>query len=349
MMLRILLFPFAFLYHLVTWARNRMYDAGLKPSASFEIPVISIGNLSVGGTGKTPMVEYVIQLLGKDFSMGTLSRGYKRTTKGFRIASASDNALTIGDEPYQFYKKHRREIVVAVGEDRAMAIPALLQDHDLDVVVLDDAFQHRKVRPSFNMLLTDFNRPFFTDFILPSGRLRESRSGAKRADAVVVTKCPATLSAEKQADIVRVIERYTPNPVFFTTIGYGDPIPFGETTGTITNEIILLSGIADPTTLVAYARQHFNVLDHLRFADHYQYKTRDIKKLREKLTGSNPVSLLTTEKDMVKLEADEFKKYIIGLPLFYLPISVGFLKSGQEFDEMLRRHVRQHTEKKTDE
>ncbi|HYF70434.1 MAG TPA: tetraacyldisaccharide 4'-kinase [Ohtaekwangia sp.] len=345
MILRILLFPFALLYHLVSWARNQMYDVGLKPSASFEIPVISIGNLSVGGTGKTPMVEYIIQVLESDFSIGTLSRGYKRTTKGFRIAAADDNALTIGDEPYQFYKKHHNEITVAVGEDRAMAIPALLQEHDLDVILLDDAFQHRKVRPSFNVLLTDFNKPFFTDFILPSGRLRESRSGAKRADVVIVTKCPPTLTVEKQADIERAIRRYTTKPVFFTTIAYGSPVSFGEMNGGITDEIILLSGIADPTTLLAYARQHFKVLEHLHFPDHYQYKSRDIKKLREKFTGSNPVSILTTEKDMVKLDAEEFKQHTMGIPLFYLPISVGFLKSGQDFDEMLLRHVRQHREK----
>ena len=191
-LLRILLFPFSWLYYLITQIRNRLYDRGLKPSVKFELPVICVGNLTVGGTGKTPMIEHLIRLLQNRFKVATLSRGYGRATKGIRIAGPSENASTIGDEPFQFYTKFGKRITVAVGEERALAIPTILQEcSDTQIILLDDGFQHRKVSPGFSILLTDYHRPFYNDFLLPSGRLRESRWGAERADVIVVTKCPS--------------------------------------------------------------------------------------------------------------------------------------------------------------
>lgn len=338
-MLRFLLFPFAFLYLLVTWARNRLYDLGIKPSVSFDIPVIGVGNLTVGGTGKTPMVEYLILLLREKYKIATLSRGYGRSTKGFRIASEDDHAGTIGDEPLQFYQKFKPEVIVSVGEDRAFAIPTLLQEHqEVEMILLDDAFQHRRVKPSFNVLLSDYNRPFYKDFLLPVGRLRESRRGAKRADAVVVTKCPPQITGDEMIRIEKAIRRYVKKPVFFASIGYGHPVPFKTTTSMPTDKVLLLTGIADPRPLKKYVSQHFGLEEHLTYADHYKYDLKDVQTLKEKIAGKPGVCLLTTEKDKVKLDVPKFESITSTLPLFYLPISIKFLKNGRDFDEMVLNH-----------
>src|SRR5690606_1240892 len=306
MILRILLLPFALLYQLITWVRNRLYDIGLKPSASFDLPLINVGNLTVGGTGKTPMVEYIIRLLSERYKVATLSRGYKRDTKGFRIASPGDNAATIGDEPFQFYRKFKDRITVSVGEDRAFAIPSLLHEHnDTEVILLDDAYQHRKIKPSFNILITDYNRPFYTDFLLPAGRLRESRSGAKRADVVVVTKCPDSITSQEAINMEASIRNYVNKPIFFSSIIDGTPLPFAKTISSFTSKIILLTGIAQPKPLVDYVSQNFTLVEHIQFPDHYAYKLGDLEMLRNKVRAISDVTILTTEKDMVKLEAEE--------------------------------------------
>jgi tetraacyldisaccharide 4'-kinase len=194
--LRILLLPVAWLYEGITRLRNWLYDKGYKKSTSFPLPVISVGNLTVGGTGKTPHVEYLVRLLKDQRQLVTLSRGYGRQTKGFLIADEQANAATIGDEPMQFYQKFGHQIKVAVGEKRVPAIEQILRLYPkTEIILLDDAFQHRAVRPCFSILLSDYHRPFYTDFVLPAGRLRESRKGAGRADAVIFSKCPQNLSA----------------------------------------------------------------------------------------------------------------------------------------------------------
>ncbi len=339
--LKILLFPFAFLYNAITRFRNRLYDLRIRPSTQFDIPVISVGNLTVGGTGKSPMIEHLIRLLYNDRRVATLSRGYGRTTKGFRTASKIDNAETLGDEPYQFYKKYGSKVMVSVGEERVLAITNILQEaEDTTVILLDDAFQHRRVRPGFSVLLSDYNRPFYTDFLLPAGRLRESRSGAARADVVVVTKCPVEISEDYMINIEKSIRRYVDKPVFFATIRYGIALPIGDKTTEISREIILVSGIADSSSLVTYVKQRFNLKEHLHFDDHHHYTPDDLKKMESIYKRYPSANFLTTEKDMVKLESPQFKSYLDRLPFFYLPIEVEFIKNGRDFDELILNSVR---------
>ena len=346
MIFRVILLPFAGLYQMVTWFRNRLYDLGIRPSASFDLPVICVGNLSVGGTGKTPMVEYLLRLTLNQYRVATLSRGYKRTTKGFRIASSVDTADTIGDEPLQFYKKFGDQAIISVGEERAMAIPALLQQHDLDMVVLDDAFQHRRVKPSFAILLTDFNHPFYDDFLLPAGRLREYRTGAERADVIVVTKCPGSASDEDLLEIEKSIREYVMKPVFFSAIEYGNPLAYRPNNVPLSDQVVLITGIANPKPLLEYVRANYTLVDHFEFPDHHQYQESDITRILQRINKAS-VSILTTEKDMVKLSASQMEPLLRDFSCFYLPITMRFLKNGRDFDEMVLTHIQDIVEKKT--
>lgn len=343
--LKILLLPFAALYDLITGVRNKMYDLGLKPSVQFEVPVINIGNLSVGGTGKSPMVEHLIRLLSTDYKIATLSRGYGRKTKGIRIGSNVDNADTLGDEPYQFLRKFSPQVTVAVGEDRAFAIPGILQEiPDTQIILLDDAYQHRSVKPLFNILLTDFNRPFYQDYILPAGRLREARRGASRADVVVVTKCHDELTEDEMITIEHAIRQYVDKPVFFTKIRYGFPKAFGAPDQQLMKDkVILVSGIANPFSLEEYVKNNFELIDHINFRDHYHYRESDMHKLVNVLKKNPETSLLTTEKDMVKMNSSTFKVFTSQISAFYLPIEVEFLKDGENFDKMVQSVVKEGT------
>lgn len=339
--LRILLLPFAALYNLITWLRNRLYDQGLRPSIKFEVPVIGIGNLAAGGTGKTPLTEYLIRLLARDHKVATLSRGYRRATKGFHIAGITDSAATLGDEPFQFYLKYGDRVTVAVGEERAYAIPNILQEHpDTQIILLDDAYQHRSVTPSLNILLSDYHRPFYNDLLLPAGRLRESRSSAKRADVVVVTKCPSEMSDEEIIEIEKKIREYVMKPIFFTHIRYRDPVAFADHGLKLSDKVVLVSGISNHKPFEHYAAQNFTVVKQFNFKDHHSYTTSDIEKLNRFVKEHPGASILTTEKDKVKLEAKEFERYNRSLPLFYLPIEIEFIKNGQDFDEIVLNSVK---------
>lgn len=340
-LLRILLFPFACLYKVVTLIRNKLYDQGLRPSVEFDVPVICVGNLTVGGTGKTPMIEHLIRMLQNEYEVATLSRGYGRTTKGIRIASAADSALTLGDEPYQFYAKFGRRVRVAVGEERALAIPTILQEHpETQIILLDDAFQHRKVKPGFSILLTDYYRPFYNDFLLPSGRLRESRAGANRADVIVVTKCPPEISEDQMMKIEKSIRGYAEKPVFFTDIRYGNPTPFSNTLTSPSQDVILITGIGNAKPLVNFIKQNYNLVKHIKFNDHHTYTENDIAKLIALRNSDPKLSFITTEKDKVKIDTPQFQSIISGLPLFYIPIEVDFIKGGKDFDEIVLNMVK---------
>jgi tetraacyldisaccharide 4'-kinase len=336
--LKFLLLPFAMLYDVVTNIRNRLYDMKLKPSVSFDIPVIGVGNLAVGGTGKTPMTEYLIRLLSPQYKVVTLSRGYGRKTKGFRIAGVHDNASTLGDEPFQMYQKFSPGIHVTVGEERALAIPTILQELEkTEVVVMDDAFQHRSVIPGLSILLTEYSRPFFKDHVLPYGRLREGTEGANRADAVVVTKCPDHLEEEEIMGMEHAIRKHTLKPIFFSKIRYGEPVCFGDPIKKFSSQVILLTGIANSHILEEYIKKHFLLVKHFSFRDHYVFSAadlHDIEHLLQKKEGEH-ISIITTEKDKVKLEREELKPYVSRLPLFYLPIETEFLRNGKDFDALV--------------
>lgn len=328
-----LLWPFAVIWDGITRLRNYLYDAGLKPSVSFDVPVIVIGNLTIGGTGKTPLTEYVLRLLLPHLKVSVLSRGYGRKTRGLYFADERSTADSIGDEPMQINRKFP-DVPVAVCEDRVYAIPHIMQCHpDVQAIVLDDAFQHRRLKPGFSILLTDYHRPFYCDFLLPSGRLRESRNGAKRAQVVVVTKCPDNLHEEVKNSIRSAIHRYTKAPVFFASLKYDEPMLLNESAKQLTQKVVLITGIARPEPLEQWVKSRFTLLHHFRYRDHHSYSDADLEKVRQFIMQqSEPVSVLTTDKDAVKLTALPGSK---SLPLFSVPVEVHFLKNGREFDNLV--------------
>ena len=341
MVLKTLLFPLAVLYGWITDLRNALYDRGIKPSVKFAIPVIAVGNLTVGGTGKTPMVEYLVRLLTPAFRTASLSRGYGRGTRGFRIANDLDSATTIRDEPFQYFRKFGPRIQVAVGEERALAILLLLQESsDLEVILLDDAFQHRRVKPSFNILLCDYTRPFYDDLLMPAGRLRESKHNASRADVVVVTKCPSGIGEDELLTIERSLRKYVTKPVFFSSISYGVPVPFGTTSHNLGRKVILVTGIASPGPLVRYVAANFDLVAHISFRDHHSFDAGDVRRIVNEVHKHKDCSVLTTEKDMVKLESPALQSLTEEVPFFYIPITVQFLKEERGFDEMILNHIR---------
>ena len=333
-----LLFPFAVLYDAITSIRNRLYETGVRPSAKFEVPIVGVGNLSVGGTGKTPMIEYLIRLFGDDYRIATLSRGYGRKSSGIRIAGEHDTAETIGDEPFQFFRKFKDKVVVAVGEERAIAVPYILDQHPgVNLILLDDAFQHRGVQPAFQVLLTDYQNLFVNDFLLPAGRLRESRRGASRADVIVVTKCPASITDDEMITIESAIRRYSRKAVLFSRICYGHILPVNDVAPYKPEKIILVSGIANPAPLESYLRRNYNLVKHFSFADHHAYSKHDIRNICDTAVEMG-AAVVTTEKDMVKMNPQTF--HDASVYLHYLPIEIEFLKNGKEFDEMVLNAVR---------
>jgi tetraacyldisaccharide 4'-kinase len=338
------LLPFSFLYGFVTDVRNFLYDKGFWKKHIFNIPIINVGNLTVGGTGKTPHVEYLIRLLKDKYTLTTLSRGYGRKTKGIIIANSSANAQTIGDEPYQFYQKFNGEITVVVGENRVEAISELLaQKPDNELIILDDSFQHRAIKPSLNILLMDYSRPIYEDFTFPTGRLRERRHGAKRAEVVIISKCSEDLSIETQKEIESSLQTYLkPNsPIFFTKIIYGKPQNCrSELENTDFNKAILLSGIANPAPFETYAKTQFEVVNHLIFSDHHDYSEKDLIEIKNQNIKDGTV-ILMTEKDMVKFIPFLNHELLKGINLYYLPIEIDFLsnKMKLEFNNLTLSHV----------
>ncbi len=331
---RYLLFPFTIIYAIVIAVRNWLYDKNILQSASFNFPIICVGNIAVGGTGKTPMVEYLIRLLKNDFTVATLSRGYKRKTKGFTIANAQTTALEIGDEPMQFHQKFP-DVVVAVGEERLVAIPQLLHERpDTDVIILDDAFQHRSVKAGLNIVLTEYKNLYTRDFLLPVGDLRDARKSMKRANVIIVTKCPGQLSAEEKNSIIREIKPANHQSVFFTEIIYATPYHL------LTKEVaklngdmdaLLLCGIANPKPLKEYIETQVKTYDMLRYADHHIFDLDDlgdIKKQFGKIQSDNKI-IVTTEKDAVRLI--KFEKELRDLPIYVIPIQHEFLFGDRDF------------------
>jgi tetraacyldisaccharide 4'-kinase len=281
------------------------------------------------------MIEHLIRLLRPHCKVATLSRGYGRSTRGIRVAGAADNASTLGDEPYQFFKKFGDDVVVTVGEERALAVPYLVDQHPgTAVVLLDDAYQHRQVMPAFQILLTDHRLPFFRDLLLPSGRLRESSYGAKRADVVVVTKCPPGLSSEEMMVLEKGIRKYSDKPVFFTTVRYGNITPLTGSQNTVADKVVLVSGIAHAAPLAAFVSRNYTMVKHIEFADHHAYSEKDMNMIAAE-AQAHQAMVITTEKDAVKMDTDQFRGWLKQAPFFYLPIEIEFLKNGKDFDEMV--------------
>lgn len=330
-LLRKLLFPFAMIYWLVTSIRNYLYDCGFLKSYAFEIPIIAVGNLSVGGTGKTPMIEYLVRLLSENYSVATLSRGYKRQSTGFILADANTDAKTLGDEPFQMHQKFP-DVQVAVDADRKNGIEQLLaQSKKPEVILLDDAFQHRKVKAGFYILLTAYDDLFTDDWLLPTGNLRESRSGAARADMIIVTKCPKTIDEIALSEIRKKL-KYN-KLVFFTAIAYDESVYSADSIKEVSQikdtPKLLLAGIAKPKPFFAYLQQENDIV--LTYPDHHDFSENDIHSIK-KQAEDKPI--VTTEKDYVRL-----KNHIPSKQLYYLPIKTSFVSDSKNFDQILLNYV----------
>ncbi|HMU72523.1 MAG TPA: tetraacyldisaccharide 4'-kinase [Ferruginibacter sp.] len=330
---RYLLFPFSLIYGAAVWMRNRLFDKNILKSSGFNFPIICVGNLAAGGTGKTPMTEYLLRFLKKDFKTATLSRGYKRKTTGFAIANEQTTALEIGDEPMQFHQKFP-DVVVAVGEERLVAIPQLLHERpETEVIILDDAFQHRQVQAGLNILLTDYSDLYTRDLMLPAGNLRDVRSSSARADIIVVTKCPAAITKEEKRKIIDEIDPTDQQQVFFTTIVYGKPYHlFDRQELELAQDfaVLLVCGIANPAPLKTYLTDTVHTYDLLRYADHHIFHTndlRDIKQQFEKLKAGKKI-VLTTEKDAVRLE--KFVAELRDFPIYVIPVEHAFLFAEED-------------------
>ncbi|KLT70971.1 tetraacyldisaccharide 4'-kinase [Flavobacterium sp. ABG] len=332
--LRKLLFPFAILYGLITTIRNFLFDKGILKSTSFDLPVIAVGNLSVGGTGKTPQIEYLIRLLADTYKIATLSRGYKRQSEGFVLADATSNAAVLGDEPFQFFQKFPN-VQVAVDANRTNGITQLLsQTTKPEVILLDDAYQHRKVKAGFYILLTAFDDLYADDFMLPTGNLRESRSGANRANIVIVTKCPKDLSVEKQNEIQVKLKLADSQQLYFTFIAYDDFI-YSKEEKIAVKEIegepkLLLAGIAKPTSFFNYLKNGKE--ECLTFPDHHHFSESDLEMIQNKAQGKK---IITTEKDYVRLKDSKLVSQ-----LYYLPIKSTFISKHQNFDAAILAYVK---------
>jgi tetraacyldisaccharide 4'-kinase len=332
-LLRKILFPFAILYGFITSIRNFLFDKGILKSYSFDIPIIAVGNLSVGGTGKTPQIEYLIRLLSPKYKVATLSRGYKRQSKGFILADSTSNAEILGDEPFQFYEKFK-DIQVAVDADRKNGIEKLLsQTEKPEVILLDDAFQHRKVKAGFYILLTSYGDLYSDDFMLPTGNLRESKRGAERANLVIVTKCPSNLSLDEQNRIKTKLKLESSQDLYFSYIDY-DEFIYSESKSMKVEQVrnvdkLLLAGIAKPEPFFGYLQQEND--EQLVYPDHHHFTEKDIIEIKNK---SQNKLIITTEKDFVRL-----KGRIPNEQLFYLPIRSLFLSASENFDKTITNYV----------
>ncbi|MGE5383056.1 MAG: tetraacyldisaccharide 4'-kinase [Omnitrophica WOR_2 bacterium] len=348
--LRLFLLPVALLYGLITWVRNKLFDWKLLPSVTYSLPVISVGNLSAGGTGKTPHVEYLLRLFGKSMQLATLSRGYGRRTTGFRIATSTDTAATIGDEPLQFHSKFP-EITVATDESRRHGIDELLRKHpDTELIILDDAFQHRYVKPGFSILLTDYHTLYSEDYLLPYGTLRESRSGARRANLIVVTKTPNVLSVYERQSITAGIRPRKGQKVLFSYLKYGEIKSLWDTGLTINQNarysvIMLIAGIANSYPLEYELRSQCNELIVIRFKDHHKYTTADFEEIKQKYSDiyTQNKLLITTEKDAMRMLNPDIREKALGLPFFYIPIEIELHNGDKQiFDETIINYVREN-------
>lgn len=327
---RKLLFPFSLVYHGITEVRNRLFDLNILESKSFKLPVIAVGNLNMGGTGKSPMIEYLIGELSKKYRVATLSRGYRRESKGFQLVEENDQVEKSGDEPLQFKNKFS-ETIVAVDANRQEGITELMK-FSPDVVLLDDAFQHRKVKAGFYILLTAYNDLYADDFILPAGNLRESRKGARRANVIVITKCPQDLSQEKMMKIRAKLNPQDHQEVFFTYIKYSERIKSAKKemrVEEISSDFVLVTGIANPAPLVEFLESRNIRLRHNQFSDHHNFSDKEIEELQKEHR------ILTTEKDYMRLRSK-----ISPEKLYYLPIEVGFLKNESgDFDKKILEYI----------
>jgi tetraacyldisaccharide 4'-kinase len=354
---RFLLFPFAVLYGFIIKIRNKLFDIKIFPSEKFSIPVISVGNLIAGGSGKTPMVEYLIRLLDANRNIATLSRGYKRKTKGYRLAGENETVETLGDEPLQYLQKFT-EVNVAVCENRREGIRNLIKDvPDLEIIILDDAFQHRYVKPEISILVTDYFKLFTKDWLLPFGRLREHISGRKRANIIVVTKTPRIFSPIVRKQLIEEIKPYPGQLICFSYINY---LPFEpvyeskcEYSSKVDNvySIVMVTGIGNPGPMQEYLRRLCTDLELIEFPDHHEFIEKDLLIIKDKFKNlpTKRKIIVTTEKDAKRLQNAEAEGILGNLPIFYTPINFEFHPADKmQFDEAVLTAVKSGIKKEGD-
>ena len=347
-MLKILFAPLALLYGIAVYIRNYLFDIKLLKSSQFNIETICIGNLTVGGTGKTPHTEYLIELLKKEFKIATLSRGYKRRTNGFILADQTSNASSIGDEPYQMYCKFQ-DITVAVDEKRVRGINQIKQNiPDIEVILLDDAFQHRYVKPGCSILLVDYNNLITKDYFLPLGTLRDSITQTHRADIIIVTKCPASLKPIEQRIVTKELNPFPYQKSYFTTMVYGHLTPvFSKNKNIVqlSKEItsFALAGIANPIPFFDHLKAVTTLIQSVALSDHYHFTEKKINAIFEEFSVINAKNkvIVTTEKDASRLRSLEKLDDEIKKSFYFIPIKVKFLNDGElEFNKKIQSYVR---------
>jgi len=336
------------MYAFVSSIRNYLFDKRIFKSSEFDLPIINVGNLTVGGSGKTPHIEYIISLLMSEYNVATLSRGYGRKTKGFREILSNSISSESGDEPLQIKQKFP-EIKVFVGEERVAAIPKILFDYpEIDVILLDDAYQHRAIKAGFNILLTDYSKIFTQDKSMPFGRLREYPKAANRSDLVVVTKCPKTISQKEKDNLKTEIQMFTDSEVLFSGIEYSNLIPYAniELLKSVEN-IMVISALANPKSMLEYINTNFKPtkIEHIEFRDHYNFSKNDILSLIEKFNSfakQNKI-IIISEKDAIRLRAVTKGTAFDNLGVFILPIKISlFAESEEIFKDKIINYVREN-------
>lgn len=333
------LYPFSLGYHFATGIRNTLYDLGLKKSEKFRTPIINVGNLSVGGSGKSPMVMYLADLLSRHFRTGVLSRGYGRVVKGYGVVNYDSNYKMVGDEAMQLFERFKNRFVIGVSEERVPGARKLIEDMDLDVLLLDDAYQHRAIKAGFNILMTDYNDPYFRDFILPAGDLRESRRGAARAQVIMVSKCPEELTEEKKQYYISRIRPQHYQKVFFSSIVYDEHVFSVDHKIPDNNlayyDILLITGIANPKPLTEHLSKFSQRVKHMKFKDHHDFSDADIKNILSEYKKLGEYRMiLTTEKDFVRLKSFDYLRKLV----YYWPINVVIDKKA-EFNQLVLQYV----------
>lgn len=342
--LKYALTPFSWLYGFGVYMRNKFFDWGILKEVSFNIPVVGVGNITVGGTGKTPHVEYILECLRYKRKIAVLSRGYKRKTRGFIVASAKSTPDSIGDEPLQIYEKFGGTVKVAVCESRVKGVKELIKQFPkLDLIVLDDSFQHRYIKPKVNIMLMDYTRPVYSDDILPLGRMRESKDAIYRADMVITTKCPSDISALDMRLVSKNLQLLPYQKLYFSTFDYGGLIPVfpDDCTERVLmtdisedDAVILLTGVANPRPFVNHFRSFPFKKKVLHFPDHHDFKKSDLNEIRNKYNSMPGLRkfIITTEKDAVRISHNPYFPVELRPYIFYIPIGVRMLETNFGYD-----------------
>jgi tetraacyldisaccharide 4'-kinase len=349
------LYPFSLIYGIITGIRNFLYNTGILPSKEFPFPVICVGNITVGGTGKTPHTEYITGLLKANFKVAILSRGYKRKSSDFTIASSSSQVSDIGDEPLQLFRKFP-DVLVTVDRKRVHGVTKIIKEKpDTEVIILDDGFQHRRITPGFSILLSDFERLFIRDHMMPFGNLRESKVNMRRADIILITKSPENISPIQRRLIVKEVDKAPYQNLYFTSFIYNAPVPLFVNKDPVENHsgfrdsencgIVLITGIANPQPFKDYLHKAIPEIIHLSFPDHYYFKEKDIQSIYKAYNElKSPVRyIFTTEKDAVRLQEFTNIAESIKSVMYYIPVSIHFLNDDkEEFDNLIVDYVRKN-------